>query len=76
MKINKYNKTLQKRTGIELKDYKDFSQIEIEIIPIPKKYGRFINFLNEDSKSYYHIYINDNEKEIKKDSKIIKKKYL
>jgi surface protein len=68
LNIIKYNKILQKRVGIEIKDYKDYSQIEIVIIPQQKIYGRFINFLNTESKSYYHICLNDNEREIKKDS--------
>ena len=67
-KIIKCNKKIQKRLNINVKDYKEYSErytpIEIEIIPIKNEYSPFINI--EGDKSYYHIYFNDNEKEIKK----------
>ena len=67
LEIVKYNKKVQKRLKLSIKDYKEysetFSSIEIEI-PWKKKYGKFIN-INENNKIYYHIYFNDNKKEIK-----------
>ena len=48
-----------------IKDYKQLSQIEIEIIPLKDKYGKFIYILNENDESYYHIYFNDSDKETK-----------
>ena len=51
-----------------VKDYKEYSEIftpiEIEIIPTKGKYGEFIK-IDENDKLYYHIYFNDNKKEIK-----------
>ena len=68
LKIIKYNKKIQNRLNINIKDYKEYSEIytsiEIEIIPIENKYGKFINI--EGDESYYHIYFNDDKKEIKK----------
>ena len=65
----KYNKKIQKRMDINIKDYKDYSEkyssIELEIIPMKGKYVEFIN-IEEKDKDYYHIYFNGNkEKEIK-----------
>ena len=69
LEIVKYNKKLQNRLNLGVKDYKVYSEtftpIEIEIIPINDKYGRFINIINENDELYYHIYFNDNKKEIK-----------
>ena len=58
--IVKYNKRIQNRLNLSVKDYKEYSEtftpIEIEIIPAKGKYGKFIN-INENDKLYYHIYI-------------------
>ena len=65
LQIVKYNKRIQNRLNLDIKDYKEeYCEIEIEIIPKKGKYGRFIN-INENDKLYYHIYFNDNEEEIK-----------
>ena len=64
LKIVKYNKRIQNRLNLDVKDYKEYCEIEIEIIPIKDKYGRFINNKKND-KLYYHIYFNDNKEEIK-----------
>jgi len=71
LKTIKYNKNIQKRINININNYKDYSEkyssIELEIIPIKDKYGKFINI--KEDKEYYHIYFNDNkEKEIKRTS--------
>jgi len=68
----RYNKSIQKRINIDINNYREYSEkyssIEIEIISIKNKYGKFINIEKEDKK-YYHIYFNDNkEKEIKRKS--------
>ena len=60
--IVKYNKKIQNRLNLNIKDY--IRYIEIEIIPCDEKYGEFIN-INKNDKKYYHIYFNDNNKEIK-----------
>ena len=68
LEIVKYNKRIQNRLNLSIKDYKEyseiFSQIEIEIIPAKDGYGIFIN-INKNDKLYYHIYFNDNKEEIK-----------
>jgi hypothetical protein len=68
LEIVKYNKRIQNRINLRVKNYKEYSEtftpIEIEIIPTKGKYGEFIN-INEDDKLYYHIYFNDNKEEIK-----------
>ena len=65
LSIIRYNKTLQNRLDIGLKDYKEYCQIEIEIGIIPFYLGKFINIKNND-KSYYHFYINDDKIETKR----------
>ena len=64
LEIVKYNKKIQNRINLSVKNYKEYSEtftpIEIEIIPIKDKYGRFIN-INENDKLYYHIYFNGNK---------------
>ena len=48
-------------------DYKEYTQIEIEIIPNKCSTNNKNNFINiKNSKGYYHIYFNDNKEEIKK----------
>ena len=68
LEIVKYNKKIQNRINLSIKNYKEYSEsftpIEIEIIPTKGKYGKFIN-IDENDKLYYHIYFNDNKEEIK-----------
>ena len=54
---------------MSVNDYKEYGEIEIEIIPKKGKYGEFIN-INENDELYYHIYFNDNKEEIKNQYKI------
>ena len=69
LNIVKYNKNMKKRINININDYKEYSEqyssIEIEIKPIINKYGNFVNIKKEEE-IYYHIYFNNNEKEIKR----------
>ena len=69
LEIVKYNKKIQYRLNLSIKDYKEYSEtyssIEIEIIPTKGKYGKFIN-INKNDELYYHIYFNDDKEEIKK----------
>ncbi len=68
LNIINYNKEYQKLMKIKLKDYiKEFSKIEIEIIPKENEYGKFIY-----SRENAQIYFNDNENDIK-EKKITKK---
>ena len=72
LNIIKYNKSLQKRRNISIKDYKDYfeklSPIELEITPVNNKSGSFIN-LKEEDKNHFHIYF-DKEKKERKNYKI------
>ena len=65
----KYNKDIKNRLDINFNDYKDclekYSSIVIEIKPAKNIIGKFIDIRKEDEK-YYHIYFNNNEKEIKR----------
>ena len=68
LEIVKYNKKVQNRLNLGIKDYKEYSEtftpIEIEVIPTKGKYGRFI-YIDENDELYYHIYFNDDKEEIK-----------
>ena len=72
LEIVKYNKRIQNRLNLDIKDYKEYGEIEIIIIPIKSKHGKFIN-IDEDDELYYHIYFNDNKEEIKKNMKLMNK---
>jgi surface protein len=67
LEIIKYNKDIQKRINININDYKEYldiySPIEIEIIPAKNKYGEFIS-ISEGEEIYFHIYFNDNKKQV------------
>ena len=43
LEIVKYNKRIQNRLNLDVKDYKEYCEIEIEIIPTKNEYGKFIN---------------------------------
>ena len=64
LKIVKYNKRIQNRLNLDVKDYKEYCEIEIEIIPAKERYGTFVNVIH-GFESFYHIYFNDNKEEIK-----------
>ena len=59
LEIVKYNKKIQNRLKLSIKDYKEYSEIftpiEIELIPSKDKYDKFIN-IKEKEESYFHIY--------------------
>ena len=69
LQIVKYNKRIQNRLNLDVKDYKECCEIEIEIIPTKDIYGKFID-INKNDELYYHIYFNDNKEEIKNKYKI------
>ena len=58
--IIRYNKSIQRIINIDINNYKEYSEkyssIEIEIIPMKDKYGKFI-YIEEEDKKYYHIYL-------------------
>ena len=63
LNIIHYNKKYQKLMNKNIKDYeKEFSKIEIEIIPKKNEFGKFVNIFNKS----INIYFNDNNEEIKK----------
>ena len=65
LNIVKYNKNIKNRININIDDYKEYSEIEIEIKPVSNKYGEFINIKPEEG-NFYHIYFNNSEEEIKR----------
>ena len=62
LEIVRYNKRIQNRLNLSVKDYKEYSEIliEIEIIPAKDKYGRFINIdkftIFTFSRYYFYFY--------------------
>ena len=67
LEIIKCNKKIKNRLNLSINDYIKFCQLNssiiIEIKPALNKYGKFINISKED-KEYFHIYFNDEKKEI------------
>ena len=63
---------MQKILNINIKDYEEYTKIEIEIIPDEFKYGDFINRTSED----YHIYFNDCKEEIKRNYTFQSESYI
>ena len=70
LEIIKCNKKLQQKLNININSYKDYSEIysaiELEIVPIPSNYCKFIN-IKEDEKKYIHIYFNDSKEKINRE---------
>ena len=68
LEIIKCNKKIKERLNININDYKEYcetySSIEIELVPINNKFGKFIN-IKEEKELYYHIYFNNNKEELK-----------
>ena len=63
--IIKYNKKIQEKLQKDIKDYKTYGEIIIEIIPINNRdKNYFINYAEEHK--YYHIYFNDENEEKKR----------
>ena len=69
LELIRYNKNIKDRININVNDYKEsskiYSSIEMELIPVKKKFGKIISISKEDEK-YYHIYFNNNSEEIKR----------
>ena len=68
LKLIKYNKKIQKRLNINIKDFQNYSVIKIEIIPKKDLDGVFIKNIKMDEEFYYHIYFNNSKEEIKRNS--------
>ena len=66
LKILKYTKKLQNLLTIKKSDYKEYSQIIVEIIPVSdesllsEKNNIFFNYIENTKKEHYHIYFNNN----------------
>ena len=54
--IIRYNKNIQNALDISVNDYKNLTDIEIDIIPMKHSGGNFINIDKEEDKKYFHIY--------------------
>ena len=63
LEIIRYNKNLQNNLNKGPNYYKEYSQIEIEIIFKEKCYGNIINYSNEN-KPFFHIYFDEDKTEI------------
>ena len=79
LEILRYNKYIRQKLNITIDNYKEYieiySPIEIQIIPIENKFGKFINIKKEEEQ-YFHIYFNNNKEDMKRnflkeDDKII-----
>ena len=66
LKLVTYNKKLQSKFNISKNDYKYFGKIVIELFPCELNEDEEYKYININSKdeSFYHIYFNDDEKEI------------
>ena len=64
LQIIKYNSYLKKILNKDINDYKRFTQIELEIITINLEDSNVFINLHKEDKQYYHIYFNDDKKEI------------
>ena len=64
-----YNKNIQNKLDINIKDYKELSKIEIEVeMEIPKDDEfKFINISDENYIHYFHMYLDNKNNEIKRD---------
>ena len=60
-KIKQQIKNIKQRLNLNINDYKEYcetySSIEIELVPVKDKFGKFIN-INDKNKLYIHIYFN------------------
>ena len=64
LNLIKYNKKIQSKLEITLKDYKRYAKIEIEAIPAKGKHGIFINIPIGEDETNFHIYFNDNKNKV------------
>ena len=71
LKILKYNKQLQKRLNLDIKDYINYTQIytsieiELKLVDNINKNDKFINILANEEE-YFHIYFNNSKEELKR----------
>ena len=69
LEIIKYNKNIQKRIYININHYKAYSEtktsIELDIIPMKGKYGKFINIKKEDKNIFIYTLMTIKKKKLK-----------
>ena len=66
LELIKYNKSIQNILDINKASYKEYKQLEIEVIPGNIQCeSKIINIIFEKDKPYYHIYFDDNKEEKK-----------
>ena len=69
LEIIKYNKQIQKRLNLSVKDYKEYCQlyssIEIELKVEDNECNKLIN-ISDKEKKYFHIYLDNSNKETKR----------
>ena len=80
LQLIKQNKYFLNKLGKNIDSFKKCLQTEVEIEIQNNKYGKFINYLDNE-KSYFHIFFDDNKEEIKRneitqDDKVIKIKII
>ena len=66
LEIVRYNNEIKKRLELSINDYKEYSTIEIELIPAKNKYRKFINILENSNEINYRIYFNDSNERIQR----------
>ena len=70
LRIVKYNKKLQNKLNLKIKDFEEglkyYSLIEFELKIKKDEFGKFINVLNKKDKHFYHIYFNEDRIETKR----------
>ena len=67
LSLMKYNKKIQKKLNISIKDFKIYNQIEIELIPIKDiidNIPRTVINYEEKNKKYFHIYCDNKRKRV------------
>ena len=64
LQLIKYYKKIQNKLDKSLEDYKEYNQIEIDLIPKSDNYSniKFIN-INDNEKQYIHIFFSNNKNE-------------
>ena len=65
LKLARYNKKFQERLELSLENYKDYSQIKIEIILKKEELNQQNNYFIKmnGNREYYHFYFDDNDEE-------------
>ena len=68
LSLIKLNKNIMERLNINIKDYNEYFETEIEINPDNDEIfcSSIINIDDESSRKYYHIYFDDNKEEIQR----------